>query len=111
MKKNEKIQLATIFIYLALLVINMTLILVFANSSYRYVFLWTFGGILLGGLLIVSLVSSLCNHYICPKCGYRFKINMFRDLFSSKGGKLGKKLKCPSCHETEYMKPLTDSEK
>lgn len=107
MKRNEKIQLATVFIYFGLLIINMTLIVIFATSPHIYAFIWSFGGVFIGGLLIVSLVSSLCNHYSCPKCGHTFKINMFRDLFSLKGGKLGKKLKCPSCHETNYMKPFT----
>ena len=39
----------------------------------------------------------------CPKCQHKFKINMFKDTFSSKNIKGEKLVVCPSCHEKNYI--------
>ena len=100
MKKNEKIQAACLIIYLIACITTLALILVFKNA---YILL-AFGIVLVVGYFLVSLVHSLNYFYVCPKCKHEFKTNVFNDIFTTNGGKLGKKVTCPACGERTYMK-------
>ena len=99
MKKSEKIQLIYLIIYLALLIAELILNVIFPGI----IMLATFGLTLLIGFLGMHLVRSLTITYTCPKCQHKFKINMFKDTFSSKNIKGEKLVVCPSCHEKNYI--------
>lgn len=99
MKKTEKIQLIYVLAYVGLLLVGLVLMFVFPGL----VTVLTFLGVLVLGYIGMGFVRSRCNTYTCPKCGHKFSISAFRDIFSKSGGTLGKKLNCPSCGNTEYM--------
>lgn len=99
MKKTEKIQFIYVLVYISLLLLGLVFLLIFPGL----VSLLSFIGVLVLGYVGMGIVRSLCIVYCCPKCGHRFSISAFRDIFSKSGGKLGKKLKCPSCSNEEYM--------
>ncbi len=98
MKKGEKIQFIYIITYFILLFSGLVLLLIFPKYA-----LIPFICVLVFGYLGLGLVRSKTNTYTCPKCQHKFSINLFKDLFSKSGGTLGKKLKCPSCGNVEYM--------
>lgn len=100
MKKSEKIQAISLIIYLIACVTGLVLILVFKNI---YAIL-AFALVLVIGYLLMHLLHSINYYYVCPKCKHTFKINVLEDIFSHNGGKLGKKVTCPSCGEKAYMK-------
>lgn len=100
MKKSEKIQAISLIIYLIACVTTLALILVFRNI-YTIV---AFGLVLVVGYLLIHLLHSINYYYVCPKCKHTFKINILEDIFSHNGGKLGKKVECPSCGEKTYMR-------
>lgn len=100
MKKSEKIQAISLIIYLIACVTTLALILVFRNI-YTII---AFGLVLVVGYLLIHLLHSINYYYVCPKCKHNFKINILEDIFSHNGGKLGKKVECPSCGEKTYMR-------
>ena len=100
MKKSEKIQAISLIIYLIACVTTLALILVFRNI-YTII---AFGLVLVVGYLFIHLLHSINYYYVCPKCKHTFKINILEDIFSHNGGKLGKKVECPSCGEKTYIR-------
>lgn len=97
---KEKIQKITIIIYLGLLIINLVLI-PFIKSFYLIL---SFLIILFLGYLIMHLLNSLLSTYHCVKCNNQFKINVFKEIFSSKNQKGQRYIKCPKCQTKTWLK-------
>lgn len=98
--KKEKIEFISIIIYFVLLIVALILI-AFIPSVITIVI---FSVILLVGYFLIHLLRSILNVYTCPNCNKKFKIGVFKDIFSRNGGKLGKYIKCPHCKTKSWLK-------
>lgn len=104
MKKSEKLRIICWIIYILVLIAMLTLILFIPKFGLILATIITFGV----GYICMCVIHSLTTHYVCPNCHAIFKINLINDLFSLSGGKLGKKVTCPSCKTKTYMIDETD---
>ncbi len=66
-------------------------------------------GVIIGALLIHFYVWRK-YHYICSKCHRSFKPSFLRSLIAVNAAE-DRKLRCPNCNSTEYMKALKDEKK
>lgn len=48
------------------------------------------------------------EHFVCPKCGYAFKPEVLKMIFSV-NAVTGKIIRCPRCGSKEYMEPVKDT--
>lgn len=62
--------------------------------------------LVIAGILLVCLIHyhSSNNAYLCPVCHHKFKISFLKDTFTFHNGKQGKYLKCPHCHQKNWIK-------
>ena len=65
------------------------------------------------GLLIVCLALyariQRKRHFLCPRCGARFKVPGMRSFFVSRRG-TDRLLTCPNCGISAYMENIHDEE-
>lgn len=64
-------------------------------------------------LLLCGLIElhSIHNAYVCPYCHKKFKIGFLKDMLTLHNGKKGKYLKCPHCHQRNWIvETFTDDE-
>ncbi len=97
--KQRKVFKIILIVLTVVLIAELILNVIFPGI----IMLATFGLTLLIGFLGMHLVRSLTITYTCPKCQHKFKINMFKDTFSSKNIKGEKLVVCPSCYEKNYI--------
>lgn len=100
-KQHNKIDRLT---YLLLGCYMIIMLLSFRLSSFIddiYVYFIIGTNILLLCILIYIHVSQ--NAYVCPKCHKKFTITFLKDLLTLNNGKKGKYLKCPYCHQKNWI--------
>jgi len=97
--KKEKVEFISIVIYFLLLITSLILLAFMPSICFTIVF----GIVLVVGYFLIHLIRSILYSHTCPVCNKSFKINVFKDIFSS-SSKLGKKIKCPHCKEKSWMK-------
>lgn len=100
MEKSNKIKMVFFGIMSCLVIACLILFVFFTNWIILFIVL----GLMLILYLGMHLIQSLTNYYTCPKCGKVFRINFFKDIFIRPKDSRGKKLKCPSCHEVNFMR-------
>lgn len=56
-------------------------------------------------VLLLGLINfhASNNAYICPHCFKKFTLSLLKDMFTLNNGKKGKYLKCPYCHQKNWM--------
>lgn len=75
-----------------------------------------FGIITIGSMVVLFIVclALYCRiqrkrHFLCPRCGARFKVAGSRSFFASRQG-VDRLLTCPRCGITIYMENIRDEE-
>ncbi len=58
---------------------------------------------------IMYTVLQRKRHFLCPRCGLRFKTDAAKAFFASRRG-VEKMLTCPNCKMVAYMDNIADSE-
>jgi DNA-directed RNA polymerase subunit RPC12/RpoP len=92
-------------IYIAIYLTILGVTGIFLLLSYWYVWI----ALAACGLIVLVSWHAKATAYICPRCGYEFKISRLTDFFSpnevdKNGG--WKYLKCPNCSNRSRMKIL-----
>lgn len=67
-------------------------------------------------LLLIAVVYTFFRymyimryeHFVCPKCNYKFKPKVVTLIFSQNAVN-GKIMKCPKCKEKVYLEPVKDN--
>lgn len=101
-EKYTKISVITNILLFSYVIFLLTIFPYFLNLGGIYAFSITIMAIF--QLLGLVYFHSSSNAFICPKCGKKFYISFFQDLFSLNGGRKGKKLKCPYCEYKGYFR-------
>lgn len=58
-------------------------------------------------ILAFAVFRALNTHFVCPKCGERFKVGVLKYIFVFH--KFNKRMtQCPKCGETQLMAPEWD---
>lgn len=104
MTKKEKIKFAYLVTYVALLVLGMILLGIFAKTDGGMIILVTMIVLAAGGLIGFIILHNQITYYNCPYCKKDFKASLKDTIFGSEQGDKGKKVTCPHCHETNYCR-------
>lgn len=102
MKKSNSLKFLFLCVMFLLIIANL-IVLLFIPKLIVIICFFVLILILFVGM---HLIQSLTTYYQCPKCKHEFKINIFKDVICFYKSGLGKKIKCPKCHEKTYMKEV-----
>ncbi|MEG2625870.1 MAG: hypothetical protein RR956_06320 [Christensenella sp.] len=75
-----------------------------------------FGIITIGSMVVLFVVCLILycriqqkRHFLCPRCGARFKVAGMRTFFVHKKG-VDRMLTCPRCGMVDYMENIHDED-
>ena len=65
-------------------------------------------------IVVVACVIAYCviqtkRHFLCPRCGARFKVSGLKSFFASRQG-TDRLLSCPECGANVYMENIHDED-
>ena len=101
-KKYHKIDMLTYYLNICYVILMSIGTYIASQMGGIYPFVM----VIIAGIILIDIIyfNTSFNTYLCPQCHYQFKISFFQDLFSFHNGKQGKYLKCPQCHQKNWMK-------
>lgn len=100
-KRHEKIDRMTYLLLAFYVVILFLSCIVGSLLSGTTMYLVIGGNIFL--LFALIFFHSAQNAYVCPDCNKKFTISFLKDMVTLNNGKKGKYLKCPHCHQKNWL--------